>query len=144
MGTYRGGGVVKCLSIKQPWADAIVHCGKDIENRSWPTSYRGPVLIHASKSDDLLWREGRFLSRYGACLPEQRRRGGIIGIAEIVDCVTESESPWFDGPFGFVLANTRPLPFTPLRGRLGLFNVPDDIVRQLGLAPAPPASEVST
>jgi hypothetical protein len=54
-------------------------------------------------------------------------RGGIIGIAEIVDCVACSSSPWFVGPYGFVLRNARRLPFKPLQGRLGLFNAPDDV-----------------
>ncbi len=36
------------LSIRQPYAWAVVHGIKDIENRSWRTHYRGPLLIHAS------------------------------------------------------------------------------------------------
>ena len=48
-------------------------------------------------------------------------RGGIVGEAEIVDCVTQSDSPWFEGPYGFVLRNAHPLPFRPCRGRLGFF-----------------------
>ena len=39
----------KAISIRQPWAWAIVHAGKDIENRDWSTRYRGPVCIHAAK-----------------------------------------------------------------------------------------------
>ncbi|MBL8866467.1 MAG: ASCH domain-containing protein, partial [Planctomycetia bacterium] len=38
------------LSIHQPWAHAILHFGKSVENRTWSTSYRGPLLIHAAKS----------------------------------------------------------------------------------------------
>lgn len=38
------------LSIRQPWAWAILHAGKTIENRDWRScKYRGPVWIHASK-----------------------------------------------------------------------------------------------
>ena len=40
---------MKALSIRQPWAWLIVNGHKDIENRSWPTRFRGPVLIHAAK-----------------------------------------------------------------------------------------------
>ena len=40
---------MKALSIRQPWAWLILNAGKDIENRSWYTSVRGRVLIHASK-----------------------------------------------------------------------------------------------
>lgn len=39
---------MKAISIRQPWAWLIVNGFKDIENRSWRTKYRGPVLIHAS------------------------------------------------------------------------------------------------
>jgi hypothetical protein len=39
---------MKALSIKHPWAWAIVHAGKDIENRTWECRYRGEILIHAS------------------------------------------------------------------------------------------------
>lgn len=38
------------LSVRQPWAHAIVTGIKPIENRSWKTSFRGPLLIHAGKS----------------------------------------------------------------------------------------------
>ena len=37
------------LSIRQPWAWMILNAGKDIENRSWQTDYRGRFLIHAAK-----------------------------------------------------------------------------------------------
>ncbi len=55
------------LSIRQPWAWHILHSGKDIENRDWPTRFRGRVLIHASKGmtraeyevgQDPLWASG--------------------------------------------------------------------------------------
>jgi hypothetical protein len=39
---------MKAMSIKQPWVHAILHEGKDIENRSWQRSFRGWVAIHAS------------------------------------------------------------------------------------------------
>ena len=36
------------ISIRQPWASLILKCGKDIENRSWPTKFRGRILVHAA------------------------------------------------------------------------------------------------
>jgi hypothetical protein len=51
-------------------------------------------------------------------------RGGIIGSVEIVDCVDRSDSPWFFGPWGFILRSPEILPFRPMRGALGLFDVP--------------------
>ena len=41
---------MKALSIRQPWAAAIVQLGKNIENRTWATRFRGPILIHAAKT----------------------------------------------------------------------------------------------
>jgi hypothetical protein len=43
---------MKVISIRQPWASLIVIGAKDVENRTWPTRYRGPVLIHASQRAD--------------------------------------------------------------------------------------------
>lgn len=109
------------LSIRQPWAWLILHAGKDIENRDWPTKRRGRFLIHAAK--------GMTAQEYDNALdvvgwlpePEELLRGGIVGSAEIVDCVTVSNSPWFFGRYGFVLRNPTPLPFRPLKGQLGFF-----------------------
>src|ERR1051326_1498970 len=47
------GEMVKALSVRQPWAWLIIYGGKDIENRDWPTSHRGPTLIHAGKQWDI-------------------------------------------------------------------------------------------
>jgi hypothetical protein len=120
------------LSIQQPWAWLIVQGHKDIENRTWPTSYRGKILIHAGKryakyefEDDAITFGFRFSG-----FPETREEmtGGIVGMATLVDCVQESDSQWFYGPYGFVLRDARPLPFVPFRGQLGFFDVPDDLV----------------
>jgi hypothetical protein len=117
------------LSIRQPWAWLICHGGKDIENRSWPTRFRGKFLIHAGKGmtrdeyEEASWTA----DDNGVTLPpyEQLERGGIIGLAEIVDCVNRSESPWFFGKFGFVLRNAKPVPFHQCQGALGFFRLPN-------------------
>ena len=41
---------IKAISLWQPWASLIALGGKKIETRSWPTKYRGPLAIHASKN----------------------------------------------------------------------------------------------
>lgn len=112
------------LSIRQPWAWAIINAGKDIENRDWPTRFRGPVCIHAAKgmTQDEFADASTYILRVSATVPPVNPpRGGIVGVAEIVDCVEESESPWFFGRYGFVLRNVRAVPFIPVRGALGLF-----------------------
>ncbi|MCK5444984.1 MAG: hypothetical protein KAI73_05125 [Rhodospirillaceae bacterium] len=102
---------MKAISIRQPYAHNIIFDGKDVENRDWRTHYRGPVLIHASKSTAELDKDER----------GQYQFGGIVGMAEIVDCVQEMESRWFFGPWGFVLENVKELPFMPCKGALSFF-----------------------
>src|SRR5690606_20923045 len=123
---------MKALSVRQPWAWLIASGHKDIENRSWPTRYRGRMLIHASKGmtrkeyDDVL----EFLITY--CLHDAAKalpkfheldRGGIVGTVDIVDCVSDSDSPWFFGKHGFVLQNQEALPFRECKGALGFFEI---------------------
>lgn len=117
--------IVKALSIRQPWAWAIVQGYKGIENRDWSTRYRGSMLIHAAKTFGREEREACewIEEHFGIALPREFARGGIVGRAELVDCVTEHESPWFFGDYGFVLQDCRPLEFYPLCGKLGLFDV---------------------
>lgn len=123
--------ILPAIAIKQPWASLIIHGGKDIENRTWPTKMRGRVLVHASKQREVeQWVQAldlmadRGMSEFTqSLLRESLPCGGIIGTAEIVDCVTESDSPWFVGQYGFVLANPKPLPFVACRGALGFFGV---------------------
>lgn len=140
------------LSIRQPWAAMIVHCGKQFENRTWPTRFRGPFLIHAAKgmTDDEYRSAIRFAHETCGIGIEQLRkhcgpsnedlagvRGGIVGYANMADCVSAERhaslkphhrSPWFMGPYGFYLTDVQELPFLPVTGRLGFFEVevPDD------------------
>lgn len=122
------------ISVRQPWAWLIMHGGKDIENRSWPTKVRGRVFIHASKGvtkrewEDAwdyvrqiapdIWAKAHKEIEAGTI-----ERGGIVGSVEIVDCVNESDSPWYMGQYGFVLRNPEPMEFRPMKGRLGFFKI---------------------
>lgn len=117
---------IKALSIKQPYPHHIFHDGKDVENRDWPTKGRGWFIIHAgvSKSELDMGNE------QDAAMP----RGGVVGIARIVDCVTEMDSSWFFGKFGFVLRDAMPLPLIPCKGALGFFRLPPDINAQIAAA----------
>jgi hypothetical protein len=118
------------LSVRQPWAHAIIYFGKDIENRSWQAvnhglSKRGRIAIHAAKGMTKGEYEGarEFVDRLGWTCPDASalRRGGIIGTVEVVDVVRESDSPWFFGPRGLVLRDPRPCNFIPSVGQLGYF-----------------------
>lgn len=126
--------ICKALSIQQPWAWAILHAGKDVENRTWSTRFRGRVLIHAGKRLD---REGLDMLVDEMGYPDvDMWFGGIVGAVDIVDCVTTMDSRWFCGPYGFVLRNPKPLPFTPCRGALGFFKPEgvDSLLEEMGLS----------
>lgn len=122
------------LSVRQPWAWAIIHAGKDIENRSWSKlnatrhllAFRGPVCIHAAKgmTRDEYESAGYSFADCGVAVaprPHELLRGGIIGTVEIVDVVRKSSSPWFFGTYGLVLAKPKPVDFIPSTGALGFF-----------------------
>jgi len=98
---------MKALSLIQPWADAVIFLGKNIENRRWDTRFRGAFLIHASASvgtravfhesvealRSLLkpaawetYRRDRLVVEHDTWRPrETMKRGGILGYAKLVD-----------------------------------------------------------
>lgn len=127
---------MKCLSVLQPWAWAIIHGPKRVENRTWPTNFRGRLYIHAGKgrrwlveSEPATWQE-----RYGVECPavDSFAFGAIIGHVDVTDCVPVSRignNPWACGPWCWKLANPAALPSPiPYSGKLTLFEVPDSIL----------------
>lgn len=118
---------IKTISIRQPWAWAIIHAGKPVENRSWPSKYLGPLLIHASKTFDfhgynwLVKNQNLFKAELPH--PDTYFFGGIIGRVKMIDCVSYHPSPFFFGAWGHVYDNPEPLPFYPCKGQLGIFEV---------------------
>ncbi len=121
------------LSIRQPWAWLIIHAGKDIENREWRSTFEGRIQIHAGKTMGRAEYEHAVVScevvsdKTGRLIqlppPSEIPLGGIVGSVEIFGCVTESESPWVCGAYGFLLRDPRPSEFYPVMGRLGFFDV---------------------
>jgi len=121
---------VLALSVRQPWAHAIIHLGKDIENRSWQAvnhglRQRGRIAIHAAKGMTQDEYEGAadYMGMYGVKCPPASDlvRGAIIGSVEVIDVVTEHESIWFMGPRGLVLKDPTPCAPIPAVGALGYF-----------------------
>lgn len=127
---------MKCISIKQPWASLIIFHGKDIENRTWGTSYTGPLLIHSSKNydhaGDMYLHSMPIFSDIPAFLPSDLPMGAIIGRVLLIGCYHRTflhgvePSRWFFGPWGWLLkepqAFKEPIPY---KGRLGIFEVPE-------------------
>lgn len=115
---------MKALSVRNPWAWAILHAGKSIENRVWRTNYRGPLLIHAGQRPDNHVR-ALIEAQHGLVIPDDLPTGGIVGMVDLIDCVQEHPSPWaMPGHWHWVLARPRPLPFRSCKGQLGIFNPP--------------------
>jgi hypothetical protein len=131
---------VKALSIRQPWAWLIVNGYKNIKNRTWPTKFRGRVLIHAGKGmthdeyddveDFLMFSESPTMQSIRLPSFAALERGGIVGVATITGCTpsVRRSSPWhIEGQFGFEIADTRALPFLECKGALGFFNVSAEV-----------------
>lgn len=116
-------GEIKALSIKQPYPHHIFHDGKDVENRDWPTRGRGWIIVHAGVSKSELDKEDN--------LHQAMPRGGVVGMARIVDCVKQMDSSWFFGEYGFVLKDAFPLPLVPCRGMLSFFALPTETLQQV-------------
>lgn len=130
---------MKALSIRAPWAWAILHAGKDVENRTWRTNFRGTVAIHASSAMSRPFYEEasaeiRRTNRKANVPPyEELVRSAIVGVVDLVGCEENSRSKWYDGDgYGFVLKNPRPLikPI-PCGGRLNFWEVPPDVARRI-------------
>lgn len=131
---------MKALSIRQPWAWAILEAGKDIENRDWFTRFRGTIAVHAAKGltkDEHTWASMEIEDICGLrppAFPMLKTRGFIVGTVEIVGCVSRSNSPWFFGDYGFVLRNPQKLK-TPIycKGALSFWEVPTEIENEINI-----------
>lgn len=126
---------MQALTIKQPWVYAILHEGKDIENRSWQPSFRGWVAIHASAQP---MRDSGFPRGHRVPDLDTLDYSAICGVARIVNVVTKSRSKWFYRPdddsinYGWVLGDVKVLKTPiPCKGALRLWNVPPKVLREL-------------
>lgn len=130
---------MRAISVRQPWAWAILRAGKNIENRTWKHDYLGQIAIHASLRHDTTGEA--YLNEIGVAQPHPMSLvyGVVIGIVTVTDCVpvdkVDSQSRrWAFGPWCWVLQN--PIAISPIscRGKLGLFEIDDSV-----FAPTPPA-----
>jgi hypothetical protein len=130
---------MKAISIRPPWAWAIIYAGKNIENRTWKTRLRGTVAVHASRMmtrasyDSALKEIKRIVP--GAKVPayDAMVRGAIVGLVDLVGCEEQTKSKWHvRGHYGFVLTNPRAI-LTPIpcKGRLNFWEVPGVITRRI-------------
>jgi hypothetical protein len=121
--------IEKALSVRQPWASLIV-CGlKTVEIRTWSTSYRGPLYIHASKSQDDM-----AMNRFQLEAPPT---GALLGTVELVKVELFTREMWdelaekhldngafISGLYAWHLQDARPLAEpVAYRGERSLFPV---------------------
>jgi ASCH domain len=124
----------RVLSVKQPWAWAIVSGLKHVENRSWATPYRGTVYIHASRQLDasgIAW-----FGKHKIKLPRDLPTGAVVGKCELVNVVDRTQGrrfgKWFFGPKGWVVKDPRRLPCPiKMKGQLGLPRASRRLVRKV-------------
>ena len=130
---------MKCLSLKQPFADLLALGEKIIELRKWNTKFRDKFLIHASKNIDI-----EACERLDITI-DKLTKGAIIGSAFLYDVKEYKNqeefnkdkqkhfsviSKYFDGyKYGFLIKDARMFKTSvSYSGRLGFFEVNDSII----------------
>ena len=130
---------MKTLSVRQPWANLIVHGIKDIENRTWKTNYRGRIYIHAPSLSVKLYKichneidNSIFCRNYEnnyEYLFDQLLFSAIIGTVEIINCIRDSKSTWADPDcWHWTLKNPELFkePILNVKGKLSLWEYSPD------------------
>lgn len=135
----------RCLAVRQPWAWAIVGGAKDVENRTWTTEYRGPVVIQASSSKADVNRWLRLDG--GATAANALTYGALIGVADLVDIEPLSErlesNPWAWGPYCWHFSNPRTFQMPiAAKGKLNLYTLDAELATRVDAALA--AAAVAT
>lgn len=142
---------MKAITVRQPWAGLILHGGKDVENRSRNIagSYRGPLVVHSSltlatltAADGDPWT--RLYDAVGLSTSDDAC-GVALGVVDLVgvhpyaDCDRRPFAGFcsnWAGSGAMHLELAHPHAFAepiPYRGRLGLWEFPDDLLRQADL-----------
>lgn len=122
--------LMRALTVKEPFASAIIDGAKPIENRTWPPP-KGVlgerILIHAGK------KRHDLASDFEHLWVGPERPGCILGSVVIREVISSSDSEWWLGPLGWVLADPIPLAQpVPYRGNMGLWFVKDEgVIRQI-------------
>lgn len=132
--------LIKILSLWEPWA-TFMCCGYKLnETRSWPTTYRGWLAIHAAKNKSALADADDILEDAGFDMSERTTVGGtvwplgqIIAVVRLVECVRTEDirdtltrreramGNYSDGRFAWVTTDLHKIkPGVPFRGMQGL------------------------
>ena len=147
---------MRALTVRQPYADAIAHGAKPVENRTkpLPPKYAGvPVLLHAAKDTHVTRITAVDLAEFTRARIDDwtDTRSAILAVIRFRGSHLSSDDTWCCRPWGQVPTRVQPevwhweidqvtLLATPVHatGALGFWNVPDDVLadvqRQIDLA----------
>lgn len=125
---------MKALTIWQPWAWAIAEGYKPIENRGWrPHWMLGKrFAIHAGMKYELAAVPQMISLGLTPPSPTGLFGGCIVAVAILDSIVTESDSPWFCGPYGLVLRDVVKIkPGVSVRGKQGFWDLPSNLAAEV-------------
>ena len=141
--------MMKIISLWEPWASAMVLGYKSWETRSWSSSYRGPLAIHAAKNTSAIKdgtpaeMEADALELCGVKIvfPATWPLGSIICVVDLYDCVrTEDAKPskleemmgnYMPERFAWQTRNLRKVKPYPFSGMQGLKPLPEEVEKAL-------------
>lgn len=129
------------LAVQQPWAWAILHAGKDVENRTWkpPDDLIGRrIWLHASKTPQNIEPEDAVPAGTRVEIPRlaDLPMGVIVGSFLLLGTANSSLSPWYT-PGAIAWRIAEPVAIrtpVPARGMPGFWSVPSDILEKLAAA----------
>ena len=130
---------MKAITVKQPWAWAIAHGGKPVENRGNNLRCVKPgevFAIHAGKGwDSGAGQQIANITDEEFAYTDEKKATGIIALARFGGNVVEHDSPYFTGPIGWVLDERNPLTKPlPINGKQGPWELDNALLlRHLGL-----------
>ena len=123
---------LRVITLHRPWAWAVAHLGKDIENRTWvcPIQPGQPLAIHAGKKWDADGAD--WIMRQGFSLPpKDDHPNGIVAIATFQGNFEASDSRWFFGPVGWALTDVVAIAPIDCKGQQGLWTVKEPLLSQV-------------
>lgn len=114
-GLRREAAELRALTVRQPWAACIASSRKLVENRTWPTRYRGPLAIHSAAARDTT-APGLAIEAYNLAPRPSWALSAILAVAELTGCHEYKpgccDTPWAEkgaGTWHWTLANVRAL-----------------------------------
>lgn len=136
--------MTRVLTVRQPWAWCLIHGGKTVENRSWPTSHRGWLWVHAAAAqcpaDWLAEIREDYADLAAEVVGRVETYSAIVGAVRVTDCVAIEEleargqaDGWAEGPWCWVIGDERIALHEPIacKGKLGLWAPPPAVLARL-------------